>query len=42
MVIGCVVCVRVCWVNVGVVESEFVLEPFVVLWGPRVCPGPVW
>ncbi len=38
MVVWCV-----CWVSVGVVESEFVLEPFVVLWGPGVrCPGWIW
>ena len=33
----------VCWVGVGVVESEVFLEPFVVSWGPSVwCPGWVW
>ena len=33
----------VCWIGVSVVESEVVLEPFVVLWGPGVrCPGWIW
>ena len=33
----------VCWVDVGIVEAEVVLKPFVVSRGPRVwCPGWVW